>query len=492
MKLKKIVNVTKTVFFVFIVSIFFDSCSAKRVAPPKPVIPVPTAAQLTWQRMEINAFIHFTVNTFTDKEWGYGDESEKVFNPSDLDTDHWIYVLRETGFKGAILTCKHHDGFCLWPSKYTEHSVKNSPYKNGKGDIVKEVSDACKKYGVKFGVYLSPWDRNRADYGKPSYITYYRNQLHELFENYGPVFEMWFDGANGGNGYYGGAREKRIIDGSTFYDWATTLKMVRSIQPDPQVLFFSDGGPDIRWCGNERGFINKTNWNTISSDTLYAGKKGIREILNTGSEDGKNWVPGEVDTSIRPGWFNHVSEDSLVKTPEQLFELYLTSVGRGSTLLLNIPPDRRGHFYEEDVKSLRGFKAIRDSIFASNLALDAKVKASEERGNSSQYGAVNTVDGNPDTYWATDDGVISASIEINLKTNKIINYVLIQEYIQLGQRVKSFTVEAFENNSWKKIAGGTTIGYKRILRIDPVKTDKIKISITDSKACPVISTVKLF
>lgn len=466
------------------------SCTTNKVSPPTATGPVPDERQLAWHEMEQNAFIHFTINTFTGKEWGYGDESPALFNPSAFDADQWVSVLKETGFKGVILTCKHHDGFCLWPTQYSDHSVKNSPFQGGKGNVVKAVSDACKKYGLKFGVYLSPWDRNRADYGQPSYIEYYRNQLKELFINYGPVFEMWFDGANGGDGYYGGAREKREIDRQTYYDWPATLDLVRDMQP--RVLFFSDAGPDLRWCGNERGVMGETNWNTISVDTLYAGKSGISDLLNTGSENGNKWIPGEVDTSIRPGWFYHASEDSLVKTPEQLFDIYLSSVGRGSTLLLNIPPDQRGLFHENDVQSLRGFKTMLDSIFATDLALGAKVTASEVRGNSADFAAANVVDGNRETYWATNNGTTSASLELELGGEKTIRYVQLQEYIKLGQRVRAFTVEAWQDGAWQKVAAGTTIGYKRILKVDPFSTDKIKITITDSKACPVISSVSLF
>jgi alpha-L-fucosidase len=457
---------------------------------PKPVLPVPSAAQLQWHEMEMNAFIHFTTNTFTDKEWGYGDESPSIFNPTQLNTAQWAKVLKETGFKTMILTCKHHDGFCLWPSAYTDHSVKGSPYKNGKGDIVKEASDAARKFGLKFGVYLSPWDRNRADYGTPSYITYYRNQLKELFTKYGPIFEMWFDGANGGDGYYGGAKEKRGINGATYYDWPTTLQLVRSMQPN--VIFFSDAGPGVRWVGNENGVAGPTNWNTIYADTLYAGKAGIEHILNTGSPDGNKWIPAEVDVSIRPGWFYHEKEDEGVKTPEKLFDIYLTSVGRGSTLLLNIPPDRRGLFHENDVKALAGFKALLKKEFGKNLALKAAVKAGNLRAKSKKFAASNVTDGNKETYWATDDELNNGSLEITLSKPVSVKYILVQEYIRLGQRVKSFTVEAWKDGEWKKITEGTTIGYKRILKFDPVETSKIRVNITDAKACPVISNIELY
>ena len=476
--------------FILIIFLYTSCNSTKSVAPPSPVLPVPTDEQLAWHDMEMNAFIHFTTNTFTDLEWGYGDEKEDIFNPTNLNTDQWLSTLKDAGMKGVILTCKHHDGFCLWPSAYTEHSVKNSPYKNGKGDIVKEVSESAKKFGLKFGVYLSPWDRNHKDYGKPEYITYYRNQLKELFTGYGPIFEMWFDGANGGDGYYGGKREVRQIDRKTYYDWPTTLEMVRQIQP--QVLFFSDAGPDIRWVGNEQGLAGETNWNTITPDTLYPGKADIGNLLSTGSENGTRWIPAEVDVSIRPGWFYHQKEDSLVKSPERLFEIYLTSVGRGSVLLLNVPPDRRGLIHENDVKSLLGFKHLRDSVFADNLAKNAAVEADNVRGKSKTYAAKNLIDGDKDSYWATDDNTKTASFVIDLKDPKQVTYIVLQEYIKLGQRVKSFAVEAWENNQWQQIAQGTTIGYKRILKIDPIETQKIKVTIRDSKACLVLSNVEIF
>ncbi|HRI78956.1 MAG TPA: alpha-L-fucosidase [Cyclobacteriaceae bacterium] len=471
----------------FVFLILLAACSSKPVEPPLPLGPLPSSAQLAWHEMEMNAFIHFSINTFTDKEWGFGNESPGLFNPSQLDVEQWVTVLKEAGFKGIILTCKHHDGFCLWPSKHTDHSVKNSPYK---GDVVKELSQSCKKQGLRFGIYLSPWDRNHAEYGRPAYLDYYREQLKELFVAYPPVFEMWFDGANGGTGYYGGKNEKRTINGATYYDWPSTLSLVRQFQPD--IIFFSDAGPGVRWIGNERGIAGETNWNTITPDTLFAGKGGINDLLNNGSETGTQWIPGEVDVSIRPGWFYHAKEDTLVKTPEQLFEIYLTSVGRGSTLLLNVPPDRRGLLNEKDVASLRGWKQLRDSVFRENLAAKAKVKASAYRGSSALYGPEKVVDGDKTTYWSVDDDEKLGTLEIELNREEEIKYVVIQEYIALGQRVKSFSIDVWEGNAWKKVGEGTTIGYKRIVKIDKVKTGKVRISIIDAKACPVISNVEIF
>lgn len=465
-------------------------CSKKEVDPPAAVLPVPSEAQMQWHEMETNAFIHFTTNTFTDLEWGNGDESPSIFNPTALDVNQWVTTLKDAGFKGVILTCKHHDGFCLWPSKYTDHSVEKSPYKKGEGDIVKEVSDACKAHGLKFGVYLSPWDRNHAEYGRPPYVDYYRNQLKEIFAAYGPVFEMWFDGANGGTGYYGGANEKRSINGSQYYDWPTTLNIVREMEPN--VIFFSDAGPGVRWVGNERGVAGETNWNNITPDTLYAGKGGIEKLLNTGHENGTHWIPAETDVSIRPGWFYHAREDSLVKSPEKLLDIYLTSVGRGSTLLLNVPPDRRGLIHENDVAALQGWRKLLDEEFKTNVAEKAETKTSNIRGEDKTYEGNNTTDGKKETYWSTDDAVTSASIELDWKDVKVIKYILLQEYIQLGQRVKSFTVEARINNEWKKVSEGTTIGYKRILRFDPVEASGVRVSIVESKACPVLSNIEVY
>ena len=461
-----------------------------RLLPPAPVYPIPSATQLAWHEMEMNAFVHFNINTFTDKEWGYGDESPALFNPTHADPDQWAKVLQETGFHTLILTCKHHDGFCLWPSGFTDRSIAASPYKNGKGDLVKETSDAAAKYGLHFGIYLSPWDRSRSDYGSTSYITYYRNQLRELFSRYGPVSEMWFDGANGGDGFYGGAKEKRTIDGRHYYDWPATLALVKSMQP--AVLFFSDAGPGVRWVGNEKGEAGETNWNTIYADTLYAGKPGIEKLLNSGSADGNQWIPAETDVSIRPGWFYHASEDSLVKLPEKLFQIYLHSVGRGSTLLLNIPPDRAGRLHEEDVRTLYKFHALLKKKLGTNLAAHAQVTAENYRGRQREFAPANLIDGNKGTYWATDDSVHAAGIVIRLARPETIKYIVLQEFIQLGQRVKAFAVDKWTKSGWQQIAVGTTIGHKRILAIGPVVTERIRIRITDAKACLAMEAIALY
>ncbi len=475
---------------IVIVGLTLLACSAKEVAPPAPLLPVPSKSQLAWHAMEMNAFVHFTTNTFTGKEWGYGDELPKVFNPSKLDVDQWVSTFKAVGFKGVILTCKHHDGFCLWPSQYTEHSVKNSPWKNGKGDVVREVAEVCRKYGLKFGIYLSPWDRNHKEYGTQGYIEYYRNQLNELFSNYSPVFEMWFDGANGGDGYYGGTREKRTISGGKYYDWPTTLELVQKMEPG--IIFFSDAGPGVRWVGNEKGIAGEPNWNTITPDTLYAGKSGIEKLLNTGAENGTAWIPAETDVSIRPGWFYHEEEDSLVKSGNKLFEIYLTSVGRGSTLLLNVPPDRRGLIHENDVAALKSFRELLNNEFKVNVALNAKTEASSFRGNSKKFSPSKLTDANRETYWATDDGVKTGSVEIDFGNKKAIHYIVLQEYISLGQRVKSFNIEIWKSNRWVSVAQASTIGYKRILKIESAETDKIRINFTAAKASLVISNIEVY
>ena len=478
------------VLVLFSVFQLFATQKENPVTQPAPVFPVPTERQLAWHEMEQYAFIHFTTNTFTGKEWGFGDESEEVFNPSAIDVNQWVKVIKAAGLKAIVLTCKHHDGFCLWPSKYTEHSVKNSKWKGGNGNVVKEVADACHKNGLKFGVYLSPWDRNRTDYGSPSYVEYYRNQLKELFTAYGPVFEMWFDGANGGDGYYGGAREKRKINAASYYDWPATQNMVRKMEPN--IIFFSDAGPDIRWCGNEGGHAGETNWSTISTDSIYAGKSGIENLLNSGQEEGKNYVPAEVDVSIRPGWFYHSEEDTKVKTPEKLFEIYLASVGRGSNLILNIPPDRRGILHENDVKALLEWRKLINEAFKTNLASNAKVQADSYRGNSKQFAAINVTDGNKESYWTTNDNVTTGNLIIDLGSVKQIKYVTLQEYIKLGQRVKNFTISVWKNNRWEEVSKGSTIGYKRIVRLEPTKCEKVRVQITASKASPLISNIEIY
>ena len=450
------------------------------VAPPQPFGPVPTARQLAWHKMEFYGFLHFTVNTFTDKEWGYGDEAESVFNPTDFSAKQIVQTAKAAGMKGLILTCKHHDGFCLWPSQFTEHSVKNSPWKNGQGDVVREMSDACRKAGLKFGVYLSPWDRNRADYATPEYMTYYRSQLRELLTNYGPLFEVWFDGANGGDGYYGGAREKRTI-GRDYYDWTNTMQLVHELQPD--ACIFGVSGADIRWVGNENGVATDTCWSTMNFGSYH---------LASGDRPGTLWQPPECDVSIRPGWFYHPKDDAHVKTPAQLVDLYFKSAGWGSSLLLNLPPDRRGRIADADVKSLREFRRQFDAIFSKNLATGAKVTASNVRGNDNTYAAKNVLAGNGGKYWSTDDNVTMPELILNLPSATTFNIISLREYLPLGQRVEAFALDQWKDGQWVQFAAGTSIGSHRLIRGDVITTSKVRLRITQAPVCPAISEIGLF
>lgn len=449
--------------------------------------PVPSENQMRWQEMEYYAFVHFSLNTYTDQSWGYGNEDINLFNPEKLDCRQWARICKEAGMKGIIVTAKHHSGFCLWPSEYTAYSVKNAPWKNGKGDVVRELADACKEYGLKLGIYVSPWDRNHPDYGKPEYITYFRNQIRELLTNYGPIFEIWFDGANGGTGYYGGANENRKIDRTTYYQWPDTYKMIRELQPG--CVIWNDGGDrgDLRWVGTEEGFVGETNWSLLNA-------KGEVEwrMLHFGLENGDSWVPAEVNTSIRPEWFYHPAEDKTVKTVPRLMDTYYHSVGRNATLLLNFPIMPNGLIHENDEKAVRGMAAAVKETFAVNLVEHASAEAANVRGNAKKFGADKAIDNDEDTYWTTDDSATTASMIINFGKPTLFNRFLAQEYIRLGQRAKAFTVEAFIDGGWKEIARGTTIGYKRILRFPGVETTKIRFTIMGSKSCPVISNLGVY
>jgi alpha-L-fucosidase len=472
----------------FLVSLGMIS-ALRAVPPPAPFGAVPSARQLAWHQLEAYAFVHFTVNTFTDKEWGYGDESPALFNPTAFDADQIVDTVKAAGLSGVILTAKHHDGFCLWPSRHTDRSVAHSPYRNGQGDVVREISDACRRAGLKFGIYLSPWDRSRADYGQPAYVEYYRNQLRELLTNYGPIFEVWFDGANGGDGYYGGAKETRKIDNTTYYDWANTWKIVRALQPTAAI--FSDGGPDVRWVGNEKGYAGEPCWATINAAGFYPGHA---ERLETGDRGGESWIPAEVDVSIRPGWFYHPAEDSAVKSSEELFTIYLNSVGRGANLILNLTPDRRGLVPEKDVRSLLAWAKMREVTFSRDFARGAKVVASATRGNDPRFAAANAVDDDADTYWSTDDSARQAELILELKAPSTFNLVRLREYLPLGQRIDSVGLDYYDaaSRNWREFATATSVGAQRLVPTGDVTTDRVRIRVTGSGACPAISEVGLF
>ncbi len=459
--------------------------------PPdiEPTAVVPSPEQIAYQRMEFIGFVHFTVNTFTDREWGYGDESPEIFNPTAFSAEQWARVAAEAGMKELILTAKHHDGFCLWPSAHTDHSVTASPWRDGGGDVVREFVQACARHGLKAGLYLSPWDRNHADYGRPEYLEYYRNQLRELLTGYGAITEMWFDGANGGTGYYGGAREERRIDRETYYRWPETWGLVKELQP--HILIFSDAGPDIRWIGNERGYAGRTCWSTITTAGVVVGAADT-EYLNAGDPEGQQWVIPLCDTSIRPGWFYHASQDDRVKPLAELLEVYYRSVGRNSVLLLNVPPDQRGLWHENDVAALREFRRVLDETFATDLVAQRPVEADSRYHRHRRFAPGNVTDGDPDSYWAAEEGVRAASLEIDLGAPILFDRIVLQEPIRFGQRIAAFTVQARVAGEWVTVIEETTIGYKRIVRCEPVTADRIRIAITRSLASPALSTVGLY
>ncbi|MEP3211134.1 MAG: alpha-L-fucosidase [Maribacter sp.] len=471
-------------FFLFIVMV-----SCQQAEPPNAIGPVPTERHLAWHELQYYAFIHFNMNTFTDMEWGTGGEKPAQFNPTELDARQWARVAKEAGMKGIIITAKHHDGFCLWPTKTTEHSVKNSPWKNGKGDLLKDLSEACKAFGLKFGIYLSPWDRNHKDYGKPKYVEDFHEQLRELLSNYGEIFEVWFDGANGGSGYYGGANETRKIDNKTYYQWDKTTEIVRELQP--KAVIFSDGGPDIRWVGTEEGWANETNWSVMRRDEIYPGWPRYVE-LRSGHEDGTHWLPAEVNTSIRPGWYYHPREDHQVKTLPRLVQTYYESIGRNGNFLLNLPVDTRGLVHENDKKQLLALKKQIDADFETELGKGLKVTASDERDPSRTYSASKVNDGANDTYWATKEGVTTATLTFEFDTPTEVNRIVLQEYIPLGQRVQSFSIEAEINGRWSALDMQTTIGYKRILRFETISASQIRINFLASKGPLAISNIELY
>jgi alpha-L-fucosidase len=485
--MKKLSVILRYVVYSTLLITFLICFGCNQAEAPAPHGPVPSENQLKWQEMEYYAFVHFSLNTYTDQSWGYGDEALSLFNPEELDCRQWVRICKDAGMKGIIITAKHHSGFCLWPSKYTEYSVKNAPWKNGTGDVVRELAEACQEYGLKLGIYVSPWDRNHPDYGKAEYITYFRNQLTELLTNYGEIFEVWFDGANGGDGYYGGANETRKIDRTTYYDWKNTYSMIRKLQPN--IVIWNDGGDraDLRWVGTEEGFVGETNWSLLNADGEVEW-----DMLHFGLESGDSWVPAEVNTSIRPEWFYHPSEDTKVKTLPHLMNTYYNSIGHNAALLLSYPIMPNGLIHEKDEKAALDFaKAVKES-FAVNLAEKAKAEASNIRGNAKEFSSANAIDGNRETYWSTDDNIHIASLTIDLGKPALFNRFLVQEYIRLGQRVKAFTLEAFVDGNWKEIAKATTIGYKRILRFQSVTASKVRFTINDSKSCPVISNIGIY
>ncbi|MEN6452570.1 MAG: alpha-L-fucosidase [Thermoguttaceae bacterium] len=468
-----------TILFGLLAAPAFGGAPAAKIATDvlrKAAHIMPTPQQAAWQETEFNCFVHFGINTFTGQEWGTGTEDPKLFNPTEFDAAQWVAACKAAGIKILILTCKHHDGFCLWPSKYTEHSVKNSPWRGGHGDVVKEVADACRKGGLKFGFYLSPWDRHESTYGTDAYNTYYKNQLRELLTGYGEIAEVWWDGACGE-----GPNGKKQT-----YDFDGYLKLVRECQPSAVAAI---GGPDVRWVGNEDGLARESEWSVIpyARGDLVAPDLGHRRYL----PDAKNlaWYPAECDVSIRPGWFYHSGEDKRVKSLTHLLDIYYRSVGRNSVLLLNVPPDRRGRFHENDVARLRELRVALDNTFKTNLAAGKSVVASSAAAG---HDAAMAVDGNGETYWTPADGVVQASLEIDLGQPVTFDRAMLQEMNAAGQRVEQFKLDAWDGAAWKQIAAATTIGYKRLLRFPPVTAAKVRLTILDARDCPTLREFGLF
>ncbi len=436
--------------------------------------PVPNERQMEWYRRGKTAFLHFGMNTFMGNEWGDGSEDPKLFAPTELDCKQWIRVLCEEGFGSAILTAKHHDGFCLWPSKYTEHSVKNSPYKGGQGDIVKEFTDACREYGMKAGIYLSPWDRHEKSWGKEEYNDFYVNQLTELLTNYGDIWEVWWDGA--------GSTEAH-------YDWDRWAQTVRALQPNA-VIFGSLGATpyvDVRWVGNEKGIAGKPCWATI--DPISLEKETMAE-LNSGKEDGIRFIPAEADVSIRPGWFYKSSQDDCVRTPANLFKLWSASLGRNAGWLLNFPPDRRGLIHENDIDAIKKFNKELALDFSTDFAKTAKITASSIRG--AEFATENLIDNNDESFYAPEEGCLTPELVFELSGEQEINGVVFGEMIELGHHIRGYEIAVFTDGVWKTVASGECVGYNCAAMFDAVRATKLRLRITAASELPLIRHLGIY
>ncbi|OAS18530.1 alpha-L-fucosidase [Paenibacillus oryzisoli] len=460
---------------------------------------VPSPRQLAWQEMEFYAFIHFGMNTFTGRQWGLGDEDPQLFHPTAYDAAQWVESCRSAGMTGVILTCKHHDGFCLWPSEYTDHSVKYSSWQDGQGDVVRDVAEACREQGLKFGVYLSPWDRHEPSYGdSPVYNAYFQNQLRELLTQYGEIFCVWFDGACGE-----GPNGKMQV-----YDWEASYRIIRELQPNAVINIC---GPDVRWCGNEAGHTRESEWSVVPAE-----RRNIEEIQGESQQEDDGafsqkinadtadlgsrsvlaeanrmiWYPAEVDVSIRPEWFYDPGDDDKVKTVDELIELYERTVGGNSALLLNIPPDPRGLIHETDARHLRELGQWLRATYGQDLAQGADVWASHTR--DSEVHAGNVTDGQSDTYWCPPEGIEQAELVIDLGKEMLFDRIVLKEFIQLGQRIERFQLTYKQDDVWVSLYGGTVVGYKKICSFQQTKARYIQLRVTESRIHPTLSSFGVY
>jgi alpha-L-fucosidase len=457
----------------------------------------PSKLQYNWQKSEFNAFVHFGINTFDRVEWGKKIIDISKFNPKKINVKQWVKTFKDAGITKVIITAKHHDGFCLWPTKYTMLNISNTPFRDGKGDIVKDLSNACREAGLKFGFYLSPWDMHEKTYGTPEYNIFFKNLLTELLNNYGEISEVWFDGANGE-----GPNGKKQV-----YDWYSFYELIRRLQPNAAIAIM---GPDVRWVGTESGYGRQTEWSVLPGSTMnpdaIAGHSQQRSLdsafipFDLTNEDlgsrGKienasalMWYPAEVDVSIRPRWFYNADDDELVKTPYKLVDIYYNSAGLNDVLLLNVPPDTNGLINANDIKSLKGMRFILDETFKVNLVHNATATASNEiKGHEAKY----ILDNDLKTYWTTKRNVRSASIEMKINKRQEFNRAMLQENILTGQRIEKFHLECWNGKEWNTFTGGTTVGYKRLLRFPAVTTDKVRLVIDSCRTNPTIASFGLY
>lgn len=480
--------------YVLIALVFIANTSNAQTKPPVPYGAVPSDRQIRWAKeTDLYCMLNFSTITFFNKEWGYGNEAAEKFNPTQFDAKQIVLTAKAAGIKGMVIDAKHHGGFCLWPSKFNDnYSVKDCPWKNGKGDIVRELADACRSEGLKVGFYLSPWDRNHKDYGTPAYLEYYENQLTEVLTQYGPLFEIWLDGANGGDGYYGGAMEARKVDHRNYYPIKKWFELIRKHQPE--ALIFSDMGPDARWNGNEHGIsgeqTNGTCWGTIHP-RLWADGSTLNQ-LNSGDREGELYTPAEADFPLLDqAWF--WNPHTRTRTPAELVNLYFTSIGRNSSMDIGIAPDTLGLMSNEAVASLKGFGERIRTIFKTNLAKSAKVSASNVRGGSSKYAAKNVLNGwGKGCYWATDDAVLTPELVLEFNKPTEFSIISLRENIALGERIDDWALDSWQNNEWKEFAKGTCIGMRRIWRGEPITSRKIRLRITKAAACPTLAEFAVY